>query len=114
LGIAPNGNSVWKWTWDGTKQKNSSATQPAKIIFNNTGKPQTGDLDFAQAGYYTKDGLFGIVTTTAIRSIPTYNSQLSSSEVYSLDGRIVRKNATSLDGLPKGVYIHKGKKIVIK
>ena len=28
LGTAPNGNKVWKWTWDGTKQNNSSATQP--------------------------------------------------------------------------------------
>ena len=35
LGTAANGNKVWKWTWDGTKEKNSSATQPAKIIFSN-------------------------------------------------------------------------------
>ena len=52
LGTAPNGNKVWKWTWDGTKQNNTSATQPAKIIFNNMGQPQTENLDFTQAGYY--------------------------------------------------------------
>ena len=36
-----------------------------------------------------------------------------SSAVYTLDGRCVRRNATSLDGLPAGLYIWKGKKIVI-
>ena len=113
IGTAPNGNKVFKWTWDGKKQKGSSATKPAMIIFNNDGQPQTADLAFTQAGYYTQDGLFGVVTTTAIRSISTLSDQLSTPDVYSLDGRLVRKNG-SLKGLPKGVYIHNGKKIVIK
>lgn len=34
--------------------------------------------------------------------------------VYTVDGRLVRRSATSLDGLPKGVYIAKGKKYVVK
>lgn len=34
--------------------------------------------------------------------------------VYSVDGRLVRRDATSLDGLPKGIYIAKGKKYVVK
>lgn len=33
-------------------------------------------------------------------------------DVYSLDGRLVRKNTTSLDGLPSGIYIVGGKKVV--
>ncbi len=34
--------------------------------------------------------------------------------VYSVDGRLVRRDATSLVGLPKGIYIAKGKKYVVK
>ena len=107
LGTAPNGNKVWKWTWDGSKQKNSSATQPAKIIFNNAGQPQTDNLDFKQAGYYTKDGLFGIVTATAIHSLST-TSPLSA-DWYDLQGCRLNSKPTT-----KGVYIHQGKKIVIR
>ena len=108
LGTAPNGNKVWKWTWDGTKQKNSSATQPAKIIFNNTGQPQTENLVFTQAGYYTKDGLFDVVTATAIHSLSTPNA-LRSTDWYDLQGR-------RLSGKPtiKGIYIKDGKIVVIR
>jgi len=107
LGTAPNGNKVFKWTWDGKKQKNSSATKPAKIIFNNDGQPQTDDLAFTQAGYYILDGLFGIVTATAIHNLST-NAQLST-DWYDLQGR-------RLSGKPtlKGVYIHQGKKVVVR
>ena len=56
LGNAANGNSVWKWTYTGTL-----TTQPTYIIFNNNGAPQTDDLPFQNGGYYTKDGLKGVV-----------------------------------------------------
>lgn len=35
-------------------------------------------------------------------------------DVYTVDGRLVRKNATSLAQLPKGIYVVNGKKIVKK
>ena len=35
-------------------------------------------------------------------------------DVYNIQGQKVRSNVTSLDGLPKGVYIINGKKVVIK
>ena len=111
IGTAPNGNQVWKWTWDGKKQKNSAATKPAMIIFNNQGAPQTADLKFEQAGYYVEKGLFGIVTATGIDQLSIINSPLSMDKVYSLDGRLVRTNG-SLDNLPKGVYIINGKKYI--
>ena len=108
LGTAPNGNKVWKWTWDGTKQNNTSATQPAKIIFNNMGQPQTENLDFTQAGYYNEDGLQGVVTATAIIAPRSQESGVRSQEWYDLQGR--RMNYPTR----KGVYIHNGKKTVIK
>ena len=33
--------------------------------------------------------------------------------IYSIDGRLVRENAASLSGLPKGMYIMNGKKLCI-
>ena len=35
-------------------------------------------------------------------------------DIYDLNGRIVRKDATSTEGLPSGIYIRRGKKIVVK
>lgn len=34
--------------------------------------------------------------------------------VYTISGQLVRKNSTSLEGLPKGIYIVNGKKVAIK
>ena len=111
IGTAANGNSVWKWTWDGTKQNNSSATRPAMIIFSNQGSPQTADLSFSNGGYYNEDGLQGVVKTTGINAVKT--STESDGNIYSLDGRLVRNNG-SLDGLKKGVYIVNGKKFILR
>ena len=111
LGTAANGNKVWKWTWDGTKQNNTAATQPQKIIFNNCGQPQTENLMFEQGGYYTKDGLFGVVTPTAINDVPGPMANVQS--VYTLDGRLVRTDG-NLNGLPKGVYIVGNRKYILK
>lgn len=115
LGTAPNGNKVWKWTWDGKKQNNSSATQPQMIIFNNNGQPQQDDQVFKNGGYYIRKGLQGVVTPTAIRDIHTTKEGVV--KVYSLDGRLLRtvkdsREATS--GLPKGIYIINNRKFVLK
>ena len=110
LGTAENGNTVWKWTWDGKKQNNSAATKPAMIIFNNNTSPQTADLVFEQGGYYVKDGLFGIVTTTGIKSLSPLTSHPSPLNAwYDLQGRRLSGKPTT-----KGVYIHGGKKLVVR
>ncbi len=38
----------------------------------------------------------------------------TSANVYTVNGQLVRKNASTLVGLPKGIYIQGGKKIVVK
>ena len=111
IGTADNGNKVWKWTWDGWKQNNTDATQPAKIIFNNDGQPQTGDLVFVQHGYYNEVGIQGEVIT-AIRTLSAEKTK-GDGKVYSIDGRLIR-NASSTSHLAKGVYIVNGKKVIIK
>ena len=100
LGTAPNGSKVWKWTYTGTL-----TAQPTGIIFNNNGSPQTADLDFANGGYYTRDGLKAMVT--AIEPLIS-NSSNAKTTVYTLDGRMAEKP------LRPGLYIVNQKKIMVR
>ena len=45
---------------------------------------------------------------------PTLTTSSSPMDVYSTSGILVKENATTLDGLPKGIYIIDGKKRVVK
>lgn len=38
----------------------------------------------------------------------------SSDDIFSIEGKLVRKHADSTEGLAKGVYIQNGKKFVVK
>lgn len=52
---------------------------------------------------------------TAIRSVGYGNNvPTKSSVVYTIDGKVVKVNDSSLEGLPKGVYIVNGKKYSVK
>ena len=51
-----------------------------------------------------------IIESTGIGEI----SVTSPADVYTLQGHKVRTKATTLEGLPKGVYIVKGNKVVVK
>ena len=42
------------------------------------------------------------------------NSTVNANDIYDLRGRLVRKDATDTDGVPDGIYIRGGKKIVVK
>ena len=117
LGVADNGNKVWKWTWDGTKQNNSNATKPAKIIFSNNGTPQTNDLTFTLGGYYNDKGLQRTITPTAIQTPQLQTQQLLN--VYDLQGRKVlevqsdSESVIQNSGLKKGIYIINGRKFIL-
>lgn len=51
------------------------------------------------------------ISSTGIRTVLNADGQPFS--VYNLNGRKVKANTTSIDGLPKGVYIIKNRKIVV-
>jgi len=38
----------------------------------------------------------------------------ASADIYALDGTLVRKKASSTEGLPHGIYLYKGKKVVVR
>ena len=99
LGTAPNGNKVWKWIWDGKKQENSSAMQPAKIIFNNNGQPQTDDQTFTLGGYYNKYGLQGYAGESVVPSTPTDYSKQYLTFVAIEDGTFSLRRSSLLEGL---------------
>lgn len=102
--IGKNGKQyIYQWCYYGTL-----TTPPASIIFNNNGSAQTDDFTFVNGAYYDIKG-----KTTGISTPQTIKPAVSSN-IYSLDGRIVRRNASSLDGLSKGIYVFQGKKVVVK
>ena len=125
-------DNIYKTTWPGTASqkdityvgtndgkkvylwKNSTAYTPTKIIFNDGGN-QTSDLEFFNAGYYTVAGKQAIVTS--INTITTDSNQAASRDndaVFDLAGRKWSNGKWSDGTLPKGIYIHNGKKVVIK
>ena len=102
--IGKNGKQyIYQWCYYGTL-----TTPPASIIFNNNGSAQTDDFTFVNGAYYDIKG-----KTTGISTPQTIKPAVSSN-IYSLNGRIVRRNASSLDGLSKGIYVYQGKKVVVK
>lgn len=102
--IGKNGKQyIYQWCYYGTL-----TTPPASIIFSNNGSAQTDDFTFVNGAYYDIKG-----KTTGISTPQTIKPAVSSN-IYSLDGRIVRRNVSSLDGLSKGIYVYQGKKVVVK
>ncbi|MGM9870075.1 MAG: hypothetical protein ACI30R_10695, partial [Sodaliphilus sp.] len=83
----------------------------------------TYSVVFSKAGYVTKEitvsEISEIGTVTLESETPTAVTDITvskalDSNVYTIDGRIVRRNAESLEGLSKGIYIFQGKKHIVK
>lgn len=109
VGTHSNGSQVYKWTWDGS-YTGSTATTPANIIFSaGTGSPQQNDMTFKNGNYYGLSTVYGnvIESTTGINTIK--NDASTDSNWYTISG-------SRFTGKPsqKGVYIHNGKKVVVK
>ena len=60
VGVAYNGNLIYRWVYNG-----NLTTMPSKVIFNDNGKQwtQTADFDFVNGGYYNANGLVGVVNS---------------------------------------------------
>lgn len=95
VGTADNGNKVYKWT-------TTKTTAPDNIIFSGWDN-KTGDLAFANGGYYTKDGRQGLVT--GISELRMKADNVTSGACYNLSGQRVIPQT-------KGIYIINGKKYV--
>ena len=63
VGVAPNGNLVYRWVYNG-----DFTTMPTSIIFSDNGNQstQTSDFVFVNGGYYTVNGLVGVVNSNVM------------------------------------------------
>ena len=67
---------------------------------------------------YNNGQMVGIMPGSTVlggaTGIDGVNAGFAPADVYSIDGRIVKKNATTLDGLKPGVYVVNGRKVVVE
>lgn len=129
MGSATNGNKIWKWTFSNGIPTND---MPTHIIFNNSGSPQTADLEFKNGGYYTVNGLQYVVNiTSGVEAINKDEMKIYASngniiietekattiQIASIDGRFYTKEVTpginKIEGLARGIYIIKGTKVIL-
>lgn len=116
VGTTSDGKDVWKWKWNGSYVKDESASAstkaslPTHIIFTNKkagsdSGAQTLNMAFKNGNYYGDNVTYGNATGI---SVIKANAQTDESW-YTIGG-------TRLSGKPtqKGVYIHQGKKAVVK
>lgn len=116
VGTTSDGKNVWKWTWnrnyvkDKTAPASTTASLPTGIIFTNKkagsdSGAQTLNMQFKNGNYYGDNVTYGNATGI---SVIKANAQTDESW-YTIGG-------TRLSGKPtqKGVYIHQGKKAVVK
>lgn len=113
VGTTADGKTVWKWTWDNKVILRSgvtgsaSYTLPSHIIFTNQkkGSAQTDDMAFKNGNYYGDNVTYGNATGI---SVIKANAQGGDSW-YNMSGTRMASKPTQ-----KGVYIHQGKKAVVK
>lgn len=111
-----DGKNVWKWTWnsnyvkDKTAPASTTASLPTGIIFTNKkagsdSGAQTLNMAFKNGNYYGDNVTYGNVTGI---SVIKANAQGGDSW-YNISGSRLSSKPTQ-----KGVYIHQGKKVVVK
>lgn len=116
VGTTSDGKDVWKWKWNGSYVKDESASAstkaslPTHIIFTNKkagsdSGAQTLNMAFKNGNYYGDNVTYGNATGI---SVIKANAQTDESW-YTMSGTRMASKPTQ-----KGVYIHQGKKAVVK
>jgi len=112
-------NPEFTLTYDGFKNNETEAVLTKKPTATTTATKDSpaGDYEIVISGGEAQNyelsyenGMLTVNVSTGITTI----SATHPVAIYTLQGYIVRKNTTTLEGLPKGIYIVNGRKIVIK
>lgn len=107
IGKTATGAYIWQWCYYGTQ-----TVPPAKIIFNNgnsgMGTNQSKDMVFSNGGWYDMTTTKANPTLGIDQAEGTHEARMADESWYTLAGTRVEKPAQ------KGIYIHKGKKVVVK
>lgn len=101
--LTPGDTTVVEATWTPTEAG-------TYYLFYETANDETVYTDKTIQVFATKDEMDAVVA--GIGGVKA--NAKASADVYTVNGQLVRKNATTLVGLPKGIYIQGGKKIVVK
>ena len=83
------------------KKVTDGMVSPFHLYFTLAEGSDAQDISFI---FDTPTNITGVEATDAVKA----------SNIYSLDGQLVRANATSAEGLAKGVYIINGRKYIVK
>lgn len=99
-----------KGLYENVYQFSQSAKKALTLGFKGTNSASSNWTIFSNIRLY----YYGLqIPTTGIVDIKAEES-VHNQGVYTLSGQLVRKNSDSLIGLPSGIYIVDGKKIVVK
>lgn len=101
--LAPNDSNVVTVTWTPT-------AEGTYYLYYETAAEETFYTDKTIKVFATKEEMDGVIA--GIGGVKA--DAKASADVYTVNGQLVRKDAKTLMGLPKGIYIQGGKKIVVK
>ena len=119
--LRTNVSAVWgdPITWNGNQyEKNYSIVLDEEWEKDNMkivaylAKPFNGK-DFDDI-YVVNCNDFAVADATTVGINDIQDNDTKSFEVYSINGMRVKQQATNLSGLPRGIYIVKGKKMLVK
>ena len=121
-GIRFNGVKLSKGTFDGKFFPNRAITLEGdpeseqvvtgwKVVTNNSNTEEYQGSRLEMIMPQGSLAVTAIFDATGIRSIS--NQTTKAKDIYDLNGRKVRSGSTSLEGLPRGIYIIGGKKVIV-
>ena len=112
-------NPAFVLTYQGWKNGESESVLLTKPVATTTATKTSAMGDYpitisgGQAQNYKFEYVNGVLTVTASTFISRILASGKPFDVYALSGKKVRRQATSLESLPKGIYIIEGRKVVI-
>ena len=110
---------VFSLTYEGFKNDEDETvlTTLPQVTTDATSSSEPGEYVLTVSGGEATNYTFTYTNGTLTIEVPTGIQQISADRpvnVYTLGGVLVRRGATTLDGLSDGVYIIKGKKVYVR
>jgi hypothetical protein len=113
-------NPAFVLTYQGWKNGESESVLLSKPVATTTATKNSAMGDYpitisgGQAQNYKFEYVNGVLTVTASTFISRILASGKPFDVFTLSGQKVRRQATTLEGLSKGIYVIEGRKVVIK
>ena len=113
-------NPSFELTYTGFKNNDGTEKLSAQPVItcaaNASSRPGTYPIEVsgAESDYYAITHVAGTLTVTEPDGIREVVSTTQPADVYTVTGLLLRRNATTLEELPKGVYVIAGRKVIVK